>query len=54
MKMLRTYSCHFYHFASISVNGEKRQQAEQNGHNYAVYKWGTNIKHNPSNNLKYL
>jgi len=54
MKMLRAYSCHFYHFASISVNGEKRQQAEQNGHNYAAYKWGTYIKHNPSNNLKYL
>jgi glycosyltransferase involved in cell wall biosynthesis len=54
LKMLRTYNCHFYHFASISVNGEKRQHAEQNGHNYAVYKWGTNIKHNPSNNLKYL
>jgi GT2 family glycosyltransferase len=54
LKMFRTYKSHFYHFASISVNGEKRYQAEQYGHNYAVYKWGTNIKHNPSNNLKYL
>jgi glycosyltransferase involved in cell wall biosynthesis len=54
LRMIRTYNCHFYHFASISVNGEKRQQAEQNGHNYAMYKWGTYIKHNPSNNLKYL
>jgi GT2 family glycosyltransferase len=54
MKMLRTYSCHFYHFASISVNGEKRQQAERNGHEYAKYKWGSYIKHNPINNLKFL
>jgi len=54
LKMLRTYNCHFYHFASASVNGEKRQQAEINGHEYAKYKWGTYIKHNPTNNLKFL
>jgi GT2 family glycosyltransferase len=54
MKMLRTYECHFYHFASISVNGEKRRQAEINGHEYAKYKWGSYIKHNPQNNLKFL
>lgn len=54
MKMLRTYNCHFYHFASVSVNGEKRQQAEIKGHEYAKYKWGDYIKHNPINNLKYL
>jgi GT2 family glycosyltransferase len=54
MKMLRTYECHFYHFASISVNGEKRRQAEINGHEYAKYKWGSHIKHNPQNNLKFL
>jgi GT2 family glycosyltransferase len=54
LKMLRTYECHFYHFASISVNGDKRKQAEQNGHEYARYKWGNYIKHNPYNNLKYL
>jgi glycosyltransferase involved in cell wall biosynthesis len=54
MKMLRTYSCHFYHFASVSVNGEKRQQAEQNGHEYAKYKWGSYIQHNPLNNLKFI
>ena len=50
----RIYNCHFYHFTSASTNGGKRQQAEQNGHNYASYKWGTNIKHNPKNNLKYI
>jgi GT2 family glycosyltransferase len=54
LKMLRTYKVHFYHFASVSVNGEKRQQAEQNGHEYANYKWGDYIKHNPENNLKYI
>jgi glycosyltransferase involved in cell wall biosynthesis len=54
MKMLRTYECHFYHFASVSVNGEKRRQAEMNGHEYAKYKWGNYIKHNPLDNSKYL
>jgi len=54
LKMLRTYYCHFYHFASVSVNGEKRRQAEIQGHEYAKYKWGNYIKHNPNTNLKYL
>jgi GT2 family glycosyltransferase len=52
--MVRTYNCHFYHFASVSVNGEKRQQAEINGHEYAKYKWGNYIQHNPLNNLKFI
>jgi O-antigen biosynthesis protein len=54
LKMLRTYKVHFYHFASVSVNGEKRQQAEQNGHEYAKYKWGNYIQHNSNNNLKFI
>lgn len=54
MNMLRTYRCHFYHFASVSVNGEKRKQAEIQGHEYAKYKWGSHIQHNPTNNLKFL
>jgi GT2 family glycosyltransferase len=54
LKMLRTYNCHFYHFASISTNGEKRRQAEVNGFEYSKYKWGSYIKHNPINNLKFL
>jgi GT2 family glycosyltransferase len=54
LTMMRTYNCHFYHFASVSVNGEKRRQAEMNGHEYARYKWGDYLKHNPQNNLKYL
>ena len=54
LKMLREYGCPFYHFASISTNGEKRQIAEKNGHEYAKYKWGNYIKHNSQNNDKYL
>lgn len=54
LKMLRTYNCHFYHFVSLSVNNEKRQRAEEHGHQFAKYKWGTNIKHNNFTNLKFL
>ena len=54
MKMLRTYACHFYHFASVSFNGEKRKQDEQRGHEYFKYKWGQYAKHNPINNSKLL
>ena len=54
LKMLRTYNSHFYHFASVSVNGEKRRNAEVQGHEYVKYKWGCYIKHNPTNNLKFL
>jgi GT2 family glycosyltransferase len=54
LKMLRTWNCHFYHFASISTNGEKRQRAEQNGHEYAKYKWGSYIYHNADTNQKFI
>ena len=54
LKMIRNWNCHFYHFASVSVNGDMRKLAEMNAHEYAKYKWGTYIKHNPDNNLKYL
>ena len=54
LKMLRIWNVHFYHFSQVSVNGEKRQQAERKNHEYAKYKWGSYIRHNPSNNLKYL
>jgi glycosyltransferase involved in cell wall biosynthesis len=54
LEMIRTYSCNFYHFASISTNGEVREQAEIKGHEYARYKWGNYIKHNPDNNMKFL
>ena len=59
LKMLRSYSCHFYHFVSLSTTDtpekqQKRQQSEQSGHEYARYKWGNYIKHNPKDNSKYL
>lgn len=59
LKMLRSYSCYFYHFVSLSTTDtpekqQKRQQSEQNGHEYARYKWGNYIKHNPKDNSKYL
>lgn len=54
MALIRLYDLHFYHFASVSTNGEKRQQAEQAGHEYAKYKWGDYIKHNPTNNNKFI
>jgi hypothetical protein len=54
LKMIRTWNCHFYHFASVSFNGEKRQQAEQAGHEYAKYKWGSHIYHHPDTNQKFI
>lgn len=54
LRMIRTWNCHFYHFASVSVNGEKRRRAEVAGHEYAQYKWGTMIKNHPTTNLKHL
>ena len=54
LKMLRTWNCHFYHCASISTNGAKREQAEKLGHEYARYKWGKYIQHDPKTNLKYI
>jgi glycosyltransferase involved in cell wall biosynthesis len=51
LKMLRTYNCHFYHFASVSVNGEKRQNAEIIGHEYFKYKWGDYMKRDKNNNI---
>jgi hypothetical protein len=54
LKMIRTWNCHFYHFASASTNGKARQQAERRGHAYAHYKWGSHIKHDPASNLKYI
>lgn len=59
MKMIRIYNIHFYHFVSLGTEltpEEKlnKQQKELLCHEYAQYKWGTNIKHNPINNEKYL
>jgi GT2 family glycosyltransferase len=59
LKMVRLYGLHFYHFVSLSTNNTpenamKRQQSEVDGHNYAKYKWGHYIQHNPETNLKYV
>ena len=54
IKMCRTKNTSFYHFASASTNGESRMRAEQNGHEYAKYKWGDYIKHDPQTNKKYI
>jgi len=52
--LIRLYNLHFYHFASASTNGNARQTAETNGHNYAKYKWGSYIQHDPVNNQKFI
>jgi len=59
LRMVRNYNLHFYHFVSLSTNSteenrKKRYQAEINGHNYAKYKWGQYIQHDPETNLKYI
>jgi len=58
LKMLRTYNSHFYHFVSLSVKTEeqkiKARETDIQCHEYAKYKWGSYIKHNPTNNLKFL
>lgn len=60
LEMMRTHNCHFYHFVSLSsseINPEKqaeRQRIEHESHEYAKYKWGDYIKHNPIDNSKYV
>lgn len=53
LQVSRLYNCHFYHFAQIAT-GTQRQLTEMQGHEYARYKWGSYIKHDPKNNLKYI
>jgi GT2 family glycosyltransferase len=54
LSMIRTWNCHFYHFAAVSTNGEKRLIAEKAGHEYAKYKWGSYIYHDPETNKKFI
>ena len=58
LAMLRTWNCHFYHFVALSnkspEQAEQSRQEEIACHEYAQYKWGTYIKHNPENNIKYI
>ena len=57
--MKRIYSVPVYHFVSLSTNNteerqKQRQQKENECHLFAKWKWGSYIKHNSENNLKYL
>ena len=58
MKMIRTYNCHFYHFVSLGTKSpeqlEEAKHKEGLCHKFASYKWGSYIKHNPQNNIKYI
>jgi len=54
MKMIRTYNCHFYHFGSLATTSSEKGKIEQQCKEFTYYKWGTNIKHNPENNNKFL
>ena len=54
LALIRLYNLHFYHFASASTNGESRKKAERSGHEYAKYKWGGYIQHDPESNKKFI
>lgn len=58
-QMWRTYNTHFYHFAGASTRKNPEQDAESSrkelkAHEFGRVKWGSYIKHNPQNNLKYI
>jgi hypothetical protein len=56
--MLRTWNCHFYHFVALSNKSPEQvnqsRQEEVDCHEYAKYKWGNYIQHNPETNLKFI
>jgi hypothetical protein len=58
LKMLRTWNVHFYHFVSLTTmtpeKEQQRKESEQAGHEYARYKWGGYINHNPQTNEKFI
>jgi len=59
LKMMRTYNCSFYHFGSLTTRFDPEKSRQRDilqiqASEYFIYKWGTHIKHNPINNLKYL
>ena len=58
-QLWRTYNTHFYHFAGAATRKTPEQskvstEKEMAAHEFAKTKWGSYIKHNPSNNLKFL
>jgi len=54
----RTYACNFYHFVSqttpTSEEKLKRLKIEKKEHKRAQNKWGSSIKHDSNNNVKYI
>lgn len=55
LSFMRTYSCHFYHFVSLTVNNNSdRIQKENLAHNYATQKWKSPIIHNTITNKKFI
>lgn len=59
LKMIRTYTCMFYHFVSLTQKQTPEQQqesyiGEQQCHGYFHLKWGQPAQHNPQNNSKLL
>lgn len=58
LKMLRTWSCHFYHFVALSSKSPEQikqsQQEEKDCHEYAKYKWSSYIYHHPETNQKFI
>ena len=58
-QLWRNYNIHFYHFAGASTRKTLEQniestKKEQSAHEFARLKWGSYIKHDPQNNLKYV
>lgn len=58
-QLWRTYNTHFYHFAGAATRKTPEQsrlstEKEMAAHEFAKTKWGSYIKHNSNNNLKYI
>lgn len=53
-KFYRLYTTPFYHFCESTVNGNTRIEQDKVAHSIANRIWGNYIRHNISNNLKYI
>ena len=58
-QLWRNYNVNFYHFAGASTRKNPEQDAESTrkevrAHEFGRVKWGSYIKHNPQNNIKYI
>jgi|TARA_B100000073_G_scaffold287807_1_gene249737 GT2 family glycosyltransferase len=56
LRMMRSYRSHFYHFVSLAQKSTQQEEAnrltEIECHEYAKWKWGDYIKHDPKTNDK--